>query len=57
MFLRDDVTLLSVRDAFEQRRERNHRLAVVFLTRDGTRHSKVTAMLTAWDVLRDDAMP
>lgn len=54
MFLREDATLLNVRDAFEKRRERNHRLAVVFLTRDGTRRTPVRAMLTAWDVLRDD---
>ena len=54
MFLREDATLLNVRDAFEKRRERNHRLAVVFLTEDGTRRSPVKAMLTAWDVLRED---
>lgn len=54
MFLREDATLLNVRAAFEKRRERNHRLAVVFLTRDGTRHSEVVSMLTAWDVLRED---
>lgn len=54
MFLKPDATLLNVRDAFEKRRERNHRLAVVFLTEDGTRHTDVRAMLTAWDVLRED---
>lgn len=54
MFLRPDATLLNVRDAFEKRRERNHRLAVVFLTEDGTRRTPVRAMLTAWDVLRED---
>ena len=53
MFLRPDATLRNVRFAFESRRERNHRLAVVFLTEDGTRFTKVCAMLTAWDVLRD----
>ena len=55
MFLQTDATLLQVRDAFEKRRDRNHRLAVVFLTEDGTRHSPVQAMLTAWDVLREDS--
>lgn len=54
MFLREDATLLNVRDAFEKRRERNHRLAVVFLTPDGTRRTPVKVMLTAWDVLRED---
>ena len=54
MFLKDDATLYNVRDAFEKRRERNHRLAVVFLTPDGTRRTPVKVMLTAWDVLRED---
>lgn len=54
MFLPPTATLRNVRYAFERRRERNHRLAVVFLTEDGTRSSRVKAMLTAWDVLRDD---
>lgn len=57
MFLPADATLRSVRNAFERRQERNHRLAVVFLTEDGTRNTKVLAILTAWDVLRDDAEP
>ena len=54
MFLKKDATLLAVRDAFEKRQQRNNRLAVVFLTEDGTRKSPVLAMLTPWDVLRDD---
>ena len=54
MFLPEDATLYNVRDAFEKRRERNNRLAVVFLTRDGTRNTEVVSMLTPWDVLRDD---
>ena len=54
MFLREDATIFNVRDAFEKRRERNNRLAVVFLTRDGSRRSELVSMLTPWDVLRDD---
>ena len=55
MFLPVDATLLTVRDAFEKRRERNNRLAVVFITEDGTRQSDILSMLTPWDVLRDGA--
>ena len=53
MFLPKDATLLAVRDAFEKRNERNNRLAVVFVTKDGTRKSDIIAMLTPWDVLKD----
>ena len=35
-------------------RERNRRLAVAFVTEDGGQHSEVLAMLTSWDVLKDD---
>ena len=52
MFLPEDATLPAVREAFEKRRERNHRLAVVFLTEDGTWRTPVKALLTSWDVLR-----
>ena len=54
MFLPKDATLLAVRKAFEKRRERDHRLAVVFLTEDGTVRTPVRALLTSWDVLRED---
>ena len=47
------TTLTTVREAFEKRRERNSRLAVAFITEDGTQHSEVLAMLTSWDVLKD----
>ena len=53
MFLPVDATLLAVQNAFEKRKERNNRLAVVFITRDGTRQSELLAMLTPWDVLKD----
>ena len=52
MFLPEDATLPAVREAFEKRRERNHRLAVVFLTEDGTWRTPVKALLTSWDALR-----
>ncbi len=53
-FFDKNATLTTVREAFEKRRERNSRLAVAFITEDGARHSEVLAMLTSWDVLRDD---
>lgn len=56
MFLKPNATLLTVRDAFEKRAERNNRLAVVFLTEDGTRKTNVVAMLTPWDVLKDGVL-
>ena len=54
MFLPRTATLVEVRKAFEMRRERDHRLAVVFLTEDGTLRSPVCGLLTSWDVLHDD---
>ena len=53
-FFDKSATLTAVREAFEKRRERNSRLAVAFITEDGEQHSQVLAMLTSWDVLRDD---
>lgn len=53
-FFDKNATLTTVREAFEKRRERNNRLAVAFITEDGGQHSQVLAMLTSWDVLRDD---
>ena len=53
-FFDRNATLTTVREAFEKRRERNSRLAVAFITEDGTQHREVLAMLTSWDVLRDD---
>ena len=52
-FFDRNATLTTVREAFERRRERNSRLAVAFITEDGTQHTDVLAMLTSWDVLKD----
>ncbi|MBR1821418.1 MAG: CBS domain-containing protein [Clostridia bacterium] len=52
-FFDRSVTLTTVREAFDKRRERNSRLAVAFITEDGTQNSGVLAMLTSWDVLKD----
>lgn len=54
LFMDRYATLPAVREAFEAvPRERNSRLAVVFITEDGTQNTDVLAMLTPWDVLRD----
>ena len=53
-FLPGDATLLTVRDAFEKHTERNSRLAAAFITEDGRPSDRILAMLTPWDVLRDN---
>lgn len=52
VFLGMDATLPAVRAAFEAPRERNSRLAVVFITEDGTPNTPILAMLTPWDALK-----
>lgn len=51
-FLGPDATLPAVRAAFEAPRERNHRLAAVFITEDGTQSTRILAMLTPWDIIK-----
>ena len=57
VFFDQNATLTAVREAFERRQERNHRLAVAFITEDGTQRTPVLAMLTPWDVLKDAQCP
>ena len=54
VFFDREATLTAVRAAFEDHRERNSRLAVAFITEDGERQSEILAMLTPWDVLKDE---
>lgn len=54
VFLPADATILTVRDTFQKRRERNSRVAVVFITKDGESTQDILAMLTPWDVLREN---
>lgn len=49
-----DASYLDVRSAFERNAARNDRLAVVFLTDDGTSSGTLLGMLTPWDVLNDN---
>ena len=53
LFFDPTITLTAVRQAFEKRQGPNRRLAVVFITEDGGQHSRVLAMLTPWDALKD----
>ena len=53
LFMDAAATRTQVREAFDRHRERNRRLAVIFITADGTRDTPVQAMLTPWDVLKD----
>ena len=54
LFLDPGATLTTARLAFDSHRERNSRVAAIFITVDGTQNSQVLAMLTPWDVLKSD---
>ena len=53
LFMDAAATRTAVREAFEKHRDRNRRLAVIFITEDGTRDTPVLAIVTPWDVLKD----
>ena len=55
IFLPSSATILVAQEAFQKRRERNSRVAVAFITRDGESTQDILAMLTPWDVLRDES--
>lgn len=55
LFLPEDATIYQVRDAFEERSERNNRLSAVFITRTGSKDEALIAMLTPWDVLKNSS--
>lgn len=55
LFLPRDATIYQVRDAFEERSERNNRLSAVFITRTGSKDEALIAMLTPWDVLKNSS--
>ena len=55
VFMPQEATILAVRDAFRKHNERNSRVAAVFITKDGESSQEILAMLTPWDVLREDA--
>ncbi|HML49556.1 MAG TPA: hypothetical protein PKE04_22695, partial [Clostridia bacterium] len=58
-FMDEGATYADVKLAFEQRKERNKRLAAIFVTKTGSRDEELLGMITPWDVLgrfvpRDD---
>lgn len=50
-FVKDDATLFDVKLEFENKAQRNKRLAIVFITDDGTKSGRIIGMLTPWDIL------
>lgn len=51
MFVGRETTVAEVRAAFEAKRERSRRLAIVFVTEHGDKNERLLGMLTPWDVL------
>ena len=46
-----DVSLFEVRVEFEKKPFRSKKLAVIFLTENGTPYGKIIGLLTPWDVI------
>jgi len=57
-FMDEQATYADVKQAFEERLERNHRLAAVFITDTGEQDRPLLGMITPWDALgrRGDVM-
>lgn len=51
MFMSREATVSEVRAAFEKKRERSRRLAIVFITENGKKDGRLLGMLTPWDIL------
>lgn len=52
-FVGKDATLFEVKQAFENKTQRNKRLAVIFITDNGSIGGRILGMLTPWDILRN----
>lgn len=50
-FMHKDVSLFDVRSEFEKKPFRSKKLAVIFLTDNGTPYGKIVGLLTPWDVI------
>ncbi len=50
-FMHKDVSLFDVRAEFEKKPFRSKKLAVVFLTDNGTPNGRIVGLLTPWDVI------
>lgn len=51
LFVSEDATLVTVRSAFEDRSEKNNRLRLVFVTKNGSPDEEIICMLSPWDVM------
>ena len=50
-FMHKDVSLFDVRAEYEKKPFRSKKLAVIFLTDNGTPYGKIVGLLTPWDVI------
>lgn len=53
MFVPANMSMVSVRGAFEARQEKNNRLSMVFVTESGSTDDPIICMISPWDVLND----
>lgn len=53
-FLPETTTVVEARAAFQRYRERNDRLRAIFITPTGNSGERLLALLTPWDVMKDD---
>ncbi len=53
LFLPPTATLFDVKNEFEKRSQRSKRLAVIFITDNGSIGGRILGMLTPWDVVNE----
>lgn len=53
LFLPPEATLFDVKNEFEKRSQRSKRLAVIFITDNGSIGGRIEGMLTPWDVVNE----
>lgn len=53
LFLPESATLFEVKNEFEKRSQRSKRLAVIFITNNGSINGRILGMLTPWDVINE----
>ena len=53
LFLPPETTLFDVKNEFEKRSQRSKRLAVIFITDNGSIGGRIEGMLTPWDVVNE----
>lgn len=53
LFMPKTVSLFDVKNEFEKRSQRSKRLAVIFLTDNGSIEGRILGMITPWDVVNE----